>query len=142
MLIGQLALVVAAVFAGAAIYINIAEHPARMKLEDGPLLTQWKPSYKRGFAMQASLAITGGLLGLWAWYLTKYWRWVLGAIVLIGNWPFTLVAIMPVNNRLSVMSVETPGDEMRGLMDRWGKLHAVRSALGVIATAIFVWAMN
>ena len=142
MLAGQLALVVAAVFTGAAIYINIAEHPARLKLEDGPLLTQWKPSYKRGFAMQASLAVIGCLLGPWAWYLTSNWRWGLGAAVLVSNWPFTLVAIMPVNNRLTATSVKSPTDDVRVLMIKWGRLHAVRSALGSIATVIFVWAMN
>ncbi len=142
MLVGQFAVVVAAIFAGAAIYINIAEHPARMRLEDSPLLAQWKPSYKRGFAMQSSLAVVGCLLGLGAWYLTRDWRWVLGAVVLISNWPFTFVAIMPINNRLMAMAVESPSDEMRGLMVHWGRLHAVRSALGATTTAIFVWAMG
>ena len=142
MLAGQFALVAAALFTGAAVYINIAEHPARLRLEDGPLLAQWKPSYQRGFAMQASLAVYGGLLGLWAWYLTSDWRWGLGAVVLVANWPFTLVAIMPVNNRLTATSVESPTDDVRTLMNKWGKLHAVRSALGAIATGIFVWAMN
>ena len=142
MLAGQLALVTASVFAGAAIYINIAEHPARISLDDGPLLAQWKPSYKRGFAMQSSLAIIGCLLGLWTWYLSRDWRWALGAAVLISNWPFTLVSIMPVNNRLLAMVIEAPEEEMRGLMIKWGRLHAVRSALGFLAVALFVWAMN
>lgn len=142
MLAGQLALVVAALFTGAAVYINIAEHPARLSLEDGPLLAQWKPSYKRGFAMQASLAVAGCLLGLWAWYLTGNWRWGFGAIVLVSNWPFTLLAIMPVNNRLMAISVDSPGDDLRALMTTWGRRHAVRSALGAAATVIFVWAVN
>ena len=142
MFAGLLALVVSALFTGAAAYINVAEHPARLTLADGPLLTQWKPSYKRGFAMQASLAVIGCLLGLWAWRLTHDWRWGLGAIVLVGNWPFTLVAIMPVNKQLMGASVETPAPDVRGLIERWGRLHAVRSVLGAVATAIFVWAMN
>ena len=142
MLSGELALVVAALFSGAAFYINFAEHPARMALDDGALLAQWQPSYKRGFTLQASLAVLGCALGLWTCYLTGDWRWALGALVLVSNWPFTLAMIMPVNNRLMAMLPAAPEADMRALMIRWGNLHAVRTGLGIIATALFIWALH
>jgi hypothetical protein len=139
-LAGGLALIVAALFTGAAIYINVAEQPARLMLDDRALLAEWKPAYKRGFAMQAPLALIGFALGGLAAFLHSDWRWLAGAFLLLANWPFTLLVIMPVNNSLMAMDPEDASPESRELIKRWGLLHAVRSGLGAAATALFLWA--
>jgi hypothetical protein len=140
MIAGQLALIVASVFAGAALYVNVAEQPARLYLDDRSLLVEWKPSYKRGFAMQAPLAIVGFLLGVLAWWQTGNWFWLLGALILIANWPYTLLGIMPTNNRLMAIDPAIAGPDSRKLVEKWATLHAVRTALGFAATLIFLWA--
>lgn len=142
MLAGHLALTAAAVFTGAAVYINVAEQPARLGLDDRALLAEWKPSYKRGFMMQASLAVVGGILGIIAWFAISDWRWMLGAAVLLANWPYTLVGIMPTNRRIEAITPERAGPEARKLIEHWGGLHAVRGMLGAAATLIFLWALN
>jgi hypothetical protein len=142
MLTGDLALTIAAVFTGAAIYINIAEQPARLQLDDRSLLAKWKSSYKRGYIMQASLAIVGGLFGLVAFLSTLDWRWVLGAVVLLANWPYTIFVIMPTNGRLMDTPPEAATAETRRMLERWGAFHAGRSALGLVATLIFLWAQR
>lgn len=138
MFAGQLALVVAGVFAGAALYINVAEQPARLCLKDDALLMQWKPSYKRGFAMQAPLAVVGFLLGALAWRQTGQWAWLMGGAVLAANWPYTALVIMPVNRRLMAMTPAPDAAASRRLIERWARLHAVRTALGFAAVLVFL----
>ncbi len=140
MLAGQLALIVAAIFSGAALYVNIAEQPARLRLDDHALLAEWKPAYKRGFAMQAPLAAVGFLLGLIAWLHTGHWAWLLGAATIVANWPYTFLIIMPTNNRLLATESAAAGEESRVLIEKWGALHAGRTALGFAATLIFLLA--
>jgi hypothetical protein len=141
-MLGELALTIAAVFTGAAIYVNVAEQPARLQLDNRSLLAEWKLSYRRGYVMQASLAIVGGFFGLVAYLSTLDWRWLLGAIVLLANWPYTLFVIMPTNNRLMDTPSEAATAETRRMLERWGVLHAGRSALGLVATLILLWAQR
>ena len=140
MLTGQLALLVAAVFSGAALYINVAEQPARLGLDDRSLLAEWKPSYKHGLAMQAPLAVVGFLFGLIAWWQTGHVGWLLGALFMIANWPVTIFAIMPTNSRLMTTDPAAAGPESRAMIKRWGSLHAIRTTLGVAASLAFLGA--
>jgi hypothetical protein len=139
---GLLALVVAAAFTGAAVYILWAEQPARLGLDDRALLAQWQPSYSRGYTMQSSLAVAGFLLGVAAWWLTRDWSWLVGALAMILNWPWTLIVMKPVNGRLDAWALEDASAESRALIRKWATLHAIRAMLGGVAVLTFLWAAS
>jgi hypothetical protein len=140
MVIGHLALTAAAIFTGAAFYVNVVEQPARLSIDDRALLTEWKPSYKRGAAMQAPLALVGFLLGLIAWWQAAHPGFLIGAIAMIAPWPWTLIAIKPTNDALLASDIDKAGAPVRALVVKWGVLHGVRTALGALATLAFLWA--
>jgi len=142
MLTGHLALILAAAFAGAAFYVNFAEHPARLGLDDKNLLKQWKPSYDAGYTMQASLAVVSGVLGLITAWNTQDWRWVVGALLILANWPYTFIGIMPTNHKLKTIAENDAGPASREMLITWGRLHAVRTVLGIAATLAYLWALN
>jgi hypothetical protein len=140
MIFGLLALIASAIFGGVALYVNIVEQPARLSLDDSALLAEWKPSYKRGAAMQAPLALVGFVLGLLAWWQTSHPGFLIGAMAIIAPWPWTLIGIKPTNDRLLATDPDKAGPQTRALIVKWGAIHGVRTALGALATVAFLWA--
>lgn len=139
---GELALVTAAMFAGAAVYVNFAEQHARLQLDDRAMLTEWKQSYRRGFIMQSSLALISAVLGILAFIFSYDWRWLVGAALILANWPYTIFIINPTNKMLEGTASDAANEVTRGLITQWGRLHAVRSAFGVAATIAYLWALT
>lgn len=135
---GQLALVIAAFFTGAAFHVSFAEQPARLSLDDRALLAQWKPSYKRGTAMQAPLAILGFVLGIVAWWLTGPIMFLIAALLMLAPVPWTLLAILPTDNALMATDLGQAGPWSRALIVKWNRLHFVRTALGILAILAFL----
>lgn len=138
MIAGQLALAAAALFSGAALYVSFVEHPARRALQPAPQLAEWKPAYARGKVMQGALAIAGFALGAAAFASDGRWEWLAGAFLMLANWPYTLLVIMPANRRLEATAPDAAGAETVALLDRWAALHGGRTALGLLATIVFV----
>ena len=140
MLTGALALAFAAAFSGAALYINLVEQPARLALDDSALLSEWRPSDRRGFAMLASLALIAAALALTAYFQTQDVRWLIGAIIVIAIWPYTFFAMVPMNNRILNISAGESG-AARELVRTWGQLEYGQTAIGLVACGVFLWAL-
>src|SRR5215831_13212738 len=129
----------AALFAGAALYINVAEHPARMGLETRIAALQWAPSYKRATWMQAPSALLSFLGGVGAWLMGAGAGWLVAAVLIGAVVPFTLIGIMPTNHELLAPGRDLGSAQTRALLERWGHLHAVRTMLSILATLIYMW---
>jgi hypothetical protein len=93
------------VFAGAAVYITVVEHPARLACGIEVAATEFSPSYRRAAVMQASLAIAGFVCAVVAWLAGATTWWLAGGVLLASVVPFTLLVIRPTTKALrSLMS--------------------------------------
>ena len=138
----RLATLASGLFTGAAIYINLVEHPARMETGTQLALTEFAPSYRRATVMQVSLAAVGFMSALRAWRSSTDARWLVGGAVLVAVIPFTAVAILPTNKQL--LDPATADDQERAaqLLTRWGRLHAVRSIASLASLIQFLSLMG
>jgi hypothetical protein len=128
----------AGLFAGAALYITFVEHPARISCGTALALREFAPSYRRATIMQAALAIVGLLSALEAWTRTWAPDLLIGGLALGIVVPFTLVVIAPTNRRLLAAELDPESAEAAQLLQRWGRLHAVRSVLSGVAFLILI----
>jgi hypothetical protein len=139
-LVELIAILASTLFTGAAVYITAVEHPARLSCGTDVALAEWAPSYKRATIMQVPLALAAGVFGIVRSVQDGGLLWVLGAVLILAVIPFTLIVIRPTNHRLLDRGRDSRSDETLDLLERWGRLHAVRTALSLAASILFVWA--
>ena len=138
MLLEILATLSAGLFAGAAIYIDLAEQPARKQIDIAAALAEWRPSYKRAAVVQPLLAAVGFLSALAAWLMDASVWWLVGGVLLVAVIPYTLIVALPTNNRLLDPAIEKNPDLARRLLVRWGRVHTVRSVMSLATFLVFV----
>ena len=129
-------------FAGASVYINLVEHPARMEAGTNLALTEFAPSYHRATVTQVSLESGGFLSALVAWGLRSDSRWLIGGGLLVSVIPFTAVAILPTNKQLLDPATANDLELAERLLTRWGRLHAVRSVLSLASLLTFLFLLG
>jgi hypothetical protein len=125
-------------FAGAALYINVAEHPARLACGTELAATVFGASYRRAAPMQVFLALVATSAGLLSWWVDGRGLWFAGAVAIFAVILFTLIAIRPTNRQLLDPGLDRTSTTARRLLRRWGILHAVRTLLSLAASCIFL----
>ncbi|HLX97819.1 MAG TPA: DUF1772 domain-containing protein [Roseiarcus sp.] len=139
MIWGTLALAFAAAFTGAAFYVNWVEQPARLKLDEEALLSEWGPSDSRGFALLAALALLAAVAGFIAYFESEDVRFAFGALLIIASWLYAFFVMAPLDNQIRSLR----GGEVaaaRALVRQWGIVESGLTAIGAAAVLIFLWA--
>jgi uncharacterized membrane protein len=136
------AVIASTLFAGAALYVSLVEHPARMSCGTELAATEFGPSYKRATVMQVALAILAAMAGVIRGLIGGGAIWFVGAAAIFAAIPFTLLFMLPVNNRILEPARDRASAETRLLLERWGRLHVVRTVVSLAASVLFVvaWA--
>lgn len=132
------AVLASTLFAGASVYINLVEHPARLSCGTEIAARQWAPSYKRATVMQVSLAIFATVAGVARGIVAGGMVWFVAAALIFAVIPFTVIVVLPTNNRLLAPGRDPASAETRRLLELWGRLHAVRSVLSLSASVLFI----
>jgi hypothetical protein len=140
-LIAGAAVLLCTLFTGAAIYVNLVEHPARLSCGTEAAARQWAPSYRRATIMQATLAVSAAITGVVTWFHGEGMAWLWGGLLIFAVVPFTLLVIRPTNDRLLAPGRDLASAETRQLLERWGRLHAVRSALSLAASLAYLYGL-
>jgi hypothetical protein len=131
-----LAFIFTGLFAGAALYISLVEHPARMSNTLAVALAEFRPSYRRAAVMQATLAVAGAASAIGAYFLGRGISTLVAGIVLAIVVPFTLIVVMPINRQLldETRTAQTPDTDV--LLKKWARLHNVRTIASLLALVI------
>ena len=128
-------------FAGAALYVNLVEHPARLELGTAFAVTQFGPSYRRAAIMMVALALLGCVTAVIAWWGSSDVWWLVGGVLIVAVLPFTRMAILPTNKQLLDPTLDKHSSHALQLIETWGRLHTVRTVLGLTAFIILLAAL-
>ena len=139
MISGTLALAFAAAFTGASFYVNWVEQPARLKLDDAALLSEWGPSDSRGVFLLSALALLAAIAGLIAYFDTQDLRWAVGAVIILGSWLYAFFVMSPLDNQVRSLRGGDVG-AARALVRQWGLVESGLTGIGVVAVLVFLWA--
>lgn len=126
-------------FTGAAVYVSLVEHPARMQCGVEIAATEFAPSYRRATVMQVITAAMALLSSIAAWLAGATHWWLVGGILIGSVIPFTLIVILPTNKQLLNPTLDRRSPQTERLFARWAALHAVRSILSGLTLLLFLY---
>ncbi len=88
--------------------------------------------------MQASLALVAAAGAIGAWFMGAGAAWLAGALLIFAVVPFTLLVILPTNKKLLDPAIDRNSKAVHHLLQRWGRLHAIRSVLSLASSIVLL----
>lgn len=128
-------------FTGAAVYVTLVEHPARLECGTEVAAMIFPPSYNRAWKMQVALALIATLSAVAIWYASGSPLWLAGALCIFFVVPYTFTVMMPTNHKLRRADLDPSAESTRRLFESWGRMHLARSLASLIASFIFLFAV-
>jgi hypothetical protein len=134
-----IAIVFSAMYFGSTVYVAFVELPASLACSSATALAHWTqtlkltPRYASSALVAAAAAILYGKASL-----SSPWTW--GSILSLTVVPFTALALLPIQRRLTAPDWDPESIDTRQRLIQWGWRHAVRTLLGSCAFALFLWA--
>jgi hypothetical protein len=138
-LIAIITVLAATFFCGAAFYVTLVEHPARIQQGTAFALQEFVAALPRVRALQRGLAICSILGSLVLGLQTHDRLWFAGTGAMFLILPFTWLALTPINSRLLKWPPEGDLSVAEGLLVLWGRRHMVRDVLSLLGSIIFVY---
>jgi hypothetical protein len=139
---GLYAFALAAAFLGAAIYVCVAEQPARLALPPSAMMKEFKGSDRRGPLLLSILAVASAILASIQFKMTGDVRWIIGGVIILSTWPYAYFVIVPVNVWLYVAPTRRADTRLRKLMRDWGLLELGHVLIATVACGDFVWVLE
>ena len=137
-----IATLLAGLWAGCSVYIAVAEHPSVLKVGVGFATDYFRVMSRRTAPLMMALAGLSGAAALYIYLTAGGAGWLLGAILMIGMFPFTGLLIVPTNLKLLKVDCETNPEEALALHRRWSTMHWLRTVIGAPAFLIFLWELT
>ena len=131
----KIAFLFTSIFFGDCFYISIVEHPARMVCQIPAALKQWRNSYPKAAKLQVFLALAGSLLATITYFSNGQTMWLMAALFLFINFPYTVIFLLPTNEMLYKTDEEKT---VKQLLERWGQRHFLRTCLSFVSTIIIL----
>ncbi len=112
---------------GIASSFSLIAHPSLLEIDPKSAVQAFIPLFKKTHKSMISLSIILSIVGLMISLLSSNWWWFTVTLAVHLNAPFTLIFMMPVNNKLMNANPKTDFVQINNDLKKWGKLHLVRT---------------